>query len=182
MLKIQDAVPELSAAILHLPTEILLLIFHQAYRLDRLCLALTCKRLLQVSSLLPLHIPSVPRHRLHVSTPATPCIGMVTLLRRLKLLGRTGRAKKTVALCCDCLRYRPTRKGFWNKDAKGLQEVGSMYAWEAKVASWNRRSSLQCPACHCDERTVGVKRYNGAYKRMTQMTARPQREVLQAGT
>ncbi len=166
--QVLSAVPTLSSAITRLPTELLLFVFSELSKTDplnNLCLALTCKRLLQVSAALPapLHIPSVSLHRPLPSTlyaPATPCIGMQMLLRRLRpVKPTTGRDKQTVTLCHDCLRYRPTRKAFWKADGKRWLALGEEgVVWEWGTRSWASKSLLQCPGCYCDERTAELAR------------------------
>jgi hypothetical protein len=126
-----------------LPTEILIQIFYHADPLDQLSLALTSKNLLQISPYVSLKTLSPTGHRALCS-----CRKMEELLRRVKPLDARGRPKRTWAVCCDCLRYRPTRKSYWKGKRK---DWGSTDIWEYKVESWNRRSSLQCPECWCEE-------------------------------
>ncbi|CRL30256.1 unnamed protein product [Penicillium camemberti] len=53
-----EAAPHITSDLLRLPTEILVEIFKGSDSLDRMCLALTCKYMLQVSSLVRIRIPS----------------------------------------------------------------------------------------------------------------------------
>ena len=113
--------------------------------LDQICLALTCKRLLQISASVSVKTPSPTRS-------LSPCPKM-KLLRRLMPLDARGRPKRTWAVCGDCLRYRPTRKSYWK--AKQSVRVKTK-AWEGVVKSWNVKYSLQCPECWFDERRSQV--------------------------
>ncbi|SCN82888.1 unnamed protein product [Fusarium fujikuroi] len=117
-----SAVPTISSRLVRLPTELLLILFsHVTDPIDQLCLALTCRRLLQISSFLVVKIPSVSKHRY---LPPPFCDRMFMLMRRLAPSGALGRRqKRTLALCCDCLRYQPTKKSYWKKDEKRYTAV-----------------------------------------------------------
>lgn len=154
------AVPRVSSPLARLPSELLLHLFsHTIDPLDQLCLALTCRRLLQVSSFLIVKIPSVAKHR-HLNSRS--CCGMLPLLRRLAPVDARGRPMRTLALCCDCLWYRPTRKSYWTKDGKQyvLMEPGrcAQEVWDDRVSAWTSRFSFQCPACWLRERIVVLER------------------------
>jgi hypothetical protein len=102
------------------PTELLI----HADSLDPLCLALSCKRLLQISASVSVKIPS-----LTISLSSCP---KTKLLRRLMPLDARGRPKRSWAVCGDCLRYRPTRKSYW----KAKQSVWvKTKTWEGVVKS-----------------------------------------------
>lgn len=150
------AVPSVSSPLVRLPSELLLHLFsHTIDPLDQLCLALTCRRLLQVSSCLSMKIPSVAKHR-YLSWRS--CGRILPLLRRLAPVDTRGRPSRTLALCCDCLWYRPTRKSYWIKDGNRyvLMEPGrfAQEFWDDKVSIWTSRFSFQCPACWLKERMV----------------------------
>lgn len=150
----------ISSPLIHLPPEVLLHLFSQAVNpVDQLCLALTCRRLLQVSSLLVIRIPSVAKHR--YLNPPSGC-ELFPMLRRLAPLGPNGRPNRTVALCCDCLWYRPTRKSYWKKDGDKYALVEphehAREGWDGRVSSWKSRYSFQCPACWLRERTEILER------------------------
>ncbi|RKK27305.1 hypothetical protein BFJ66_g16720 [Fusarium oxysporum f. sp. cepae] len=111
-----NAVPRIFSPLVRLPSELLLNLFsHVTDPIDQLCLALTCRRLLQISSSLAVKIPSVSKHKY---LPPPLCHGMLSLLRRLAPLDARGRPKRTSALCCDCLRYLPTKKSYWKKEGE----------------------------------------------------------------
>lgn len=148
------AVPSVSSPLVRLPSELLLQIFsHTTDPLDQLCLALTCRRLLQVSSFLIVKIPSVSKHRYLNSQSGC---GMLPLLRRLVPVDARGRPRRTLALCCDCLWYRPTRKSYWTNDGNQyvLMEPGrhAQEVWDGWVSIWTSKFSFQCPACWLKER------------------------------
>lgn len=147
--------PTVSSRLIRLPTELLLLLFsHIDDPIEQLCLALTCKRLLQVSSFVVVKIPSVSKHRY---LPPPFCDRMLMLMRRLAPSGARGlRQKRTLALCCDCLRYQSTKKSYWKKDGKRYTTakpgVGAWKIWDSTVWSWTSWYSFQCPACWLRER------------------------------
>ncbi|KAK7212846.1 hypothetical protein V2G26_020024 [Clonostachys chloroleuca] len=65
------AAPSLiSCTLLRLPVEILARIFAYAEQIDGVCLALTCKRLLQVSAMFTIRVPSV-HSSVHYTTEAS---------------------------------------------------------------------------------------------------------------
>ncbi|KAF2241474.1 hypothetical protein BU26DRAFT_525294 [Trematosphaeria pertusa] len=132
---VTPALPFSSAPFLLLPTEILLLIFDQAGSLDKLCLALSCRHLLQVSALASLHVPFKCKHR--------GCC-QEKLLKRLRPVDMRGKPKRSWRLCCDCMQYRPTKKSYWNKK---LVTQRFEEAWGGAVRHWNTNYSLQCPQC-----------------------------------
>ncbi|KAI1398885.1 hypothetical protein F4819DRAFT_467001 [Hypoxylon fuscum] len=147
----------LSARITELPTELLVGIFKHLKAEDRLCLALSCKRILQSSSMVSIRIPLVAKHRLH---PSPICPAMLSLLRRLAPQDALSHSrKKKLSLCCDCLRYRPKRKSYWKKEGKRYPtENPHAGVWEDIVMSWNSEYSFQCPSCCCDGRIAQLSR------------------------
>ncbi|OBT88617.1 hypothetical protein VE02_03991 [Pseudogymnoascus sp. 03VT05] len=80
------------APLLQLPTEILIIIFDKANLIDQLCLALACKRLLQVSTMVSMD----------ASEP--DAISMQALHDRL------GPTTKDWRVCFGCTQYRPKRE------------------------------------------------------------------------
>lgn len=157
MSQILSKPPVLSAPLLLFPAELLLMVFDHAAPEDQLCLALTCRHLIQFSRALSLRIPSTTKHR---SLPFCPRLDK--LLRRLKPLNERGLPKRTLALCCSCLRYRPTRRSYWK--AKQIVDA-SPKVWESVLRGWNSKYSAQCPECWCEEeqvrRTTAVAYRNG---------------------
>lgn len=144
-----------SSALLTLPTELVLQILAYAGSVDQLFLALSCKRLLLISSLKDISIPCAPKHRAH----GTNCSAMLAILRALQPLNTQGRANKTWAPCCDCYRYRPRKKSYWKMVGKRYQVnlyVGCkiLSHYDDVVESWSckRSCSYQCPECWCSER------------------------------
>ncbi|RYC80055.1 hypothetical protein BFJ63_vAg17058 [Fusarium oxysporum f. sp. narcissi] len=147
--------PIQSSGLLVLPNELLLEILVHVDSVGQLFLALTCKRLLVVSSMAITMIPSAPKHRAY----HLDCSAMLALLRVVQPLDARGRSKKSWAPCCVCYRYRPKRKGYW----KGVQKrypkemaCGILAGHDSIVQSWSekRSSSYQCPSCWCEERVI----------------------------
>ncbi|KAH7175909.1 hypothetical protein EDB81DRAFT_751347 [Dactylonectria macrodidyma] len=146
--------PQGSSTLVRFPSELLVNLFtHVANPIDELCLALTCKRFLQVSTFWELKIPSVAKHR-YLPPPFCPYI--LSMMRRLAPLDSHGRLKRTTALCCDCLRYRPLRKSYWKEDGKRYSlEVPPEDAdepWDDRVSIWKSKTSFQCPTCWLKEK------------------------------
>ncbi|ORY64860.1 uncharacterized protein BCR38DRAFT_431168 [Pseudomassariella vexata] len=140
-----------SSALLQLPNELLLLIFRYTRLVGDLALALTCKRLLVVSSMTAIRIPSAARHR---AVPDLNCAGMLRLLRVMEPPKRPSRW----ALCCDCYRWRPKRQVYWKSALKKYAAESSsrlLKGYCHVVESWSRKSSpsYQCPECWCAERS-----------------------------
>ncbi|KAI1501063.1 hypothetical protein F5X99DRAFT_383770 [Biscogniauxia marginata] len=146
-----ESSPEIQRSrLLSLPTEILLQVFSDAGPVDKLCLALTCKRLLHVSAMIPLKIPSAAKHRKRLSLA---CPAMLGIVRFFKPVDARGRPKKTLALCCDCYRYRPKRQSYWKGVRKNYPTDSSCLAgYMDVVPSWSSGYSFQCPACWCESR------------------------------
>jgi hypothetical protein len=136
--------PSRPGPLLQLPVELLLEIFSHAGPEDQLCLALSCRWLLHISTARPLLISSAAGHR---SLPFCP--RGQSLLRRIKPLDARGRQKRTLALCCDCLRYRPRRLSYW-KGTTMADESGPCWSWV--LQSWKSTYSAQCPECWSYER------------------------------
>lgn len=148
--------PTVSSRLVRLPSELLLILFsHIDDPIEQLCLALTCRRLLQISSFRVVKIPSISKHRY---LPPPFCYRMFSLLRRLAPLDARGRPKRTLALCCDCLWYRPTRKSYWKKDGERYTTakpgIGAWEIWDSRVSAWTSSYSFQCPACWLRERMM----------------------------
>lgn len=142
--------PQITGNLLCLPTEILVQIFRSIDSLDRLCLALTCRHLLQVSSLVKTRVPSVHKHRF---LPPSTCDEIFHLFRRLAPRDNRGRLDRKIGLCCDCLRYRTRRRGFWRTHRKKYLKMGvTPEIWKSVVKSWYVAFIFQCPECWCKER------------------------------
>ncbi|KAH9903864.1 hypothetical protein F4778DRAFT_102490 [Xylariomycetidae sp. FL2044] len=150
-----------------LPTELLLQIFSYAGLAGRFSLALTCKRLLQVSSMTTLAIPSAAKHR--AAYHSAPCTGMLDMMRLCAPLDARGHRKKTLALCCDCFRYRPKRKSYWKRARKHYptpSDSSYLQFYMNFVQSWSSGSAYQCPTCWCEERIRTYERF-GLFKKTT---------------
>ncbi|KAK8872436.1 hypothetical protein PGQ11_002950 [Apiospora arundinis] len=86
-----------SSALLQLPNELLLHILKHARLFGDLVLILTCKRMLVLSSITVIRIPSAARHR---AVPDLNCAGMLRLLRVME----PPTTPWLWAPCCDCYR------------------------------------------------------------------------------
>ncbi|EFX05071.1 f-box domain containing protein [Grosmannia clavigera kw1407] len=137
--KLLEASPNTDAHILRLPTELLLSFLSLISTEDKICFALTCKRILQASTLQPFLIPSVDRHR-----SLGPCRHMQGLLARVKPRDAKGRKKKTIAICAYCVRYRPKKPSYWEKF---FREGVSEAQWTGQLDLWSRLKIGECPEC-----------------------------------
>ncbi|KAK7223495.1 hypothetical protein V2G26_011498 [Clonostachys chloroleuca] len=106
-----------SSTLLLFPVEILLGVFPHLDRTDAVCLALSCRRLLQVSSLAHLKVPSASHHR---ANKIPGCGEAMKLLNRVEAPGTDWR------LCMDCLRWR--FKDSSDEDESPINE-GCAQAW-----------------------------------------------------
>ncbi|KAG8411741.1 hypothetical protein J3458_022518 [Metarhizium acridum] len=142
----------LSCALLRLPTEILLRIFEQAKPIDAVCLALASKRLLQVSAMLTIMVPSVAKHRY---TRPSSCSMIYMLIRRFQpLVDRynwTSNGK--FGLCTDCLQYRLRDSKHWKPFARKYRRTRGVSAknWAVAVELWRHHERTQCPECYCKD-------------------------------
>lgn len=159
--------PTVSAPLLRLPVELQLKIFSHAEPNDKICLALSCRRLLQTSTMLSLGTFSAPKHR---SLPDDRCPDrqhyetINVLLQRLRPLDAGGRKKRTWCLCAHCLRYRPRRaSSYWKLSFKGDEDpdmwLRAEGSWLQAMASWSSRYTGQCPECWFERRKAET-RYN----------------------
>ncbi|KAK7937437.1 F-box domain-containing protein [Apiospora aurea] len=130
-----------SAVLLELPNELLLQIFAHAHPVCQLFLLLTCKRLLAVSSMKTITIPSAASHR---SVPTLNCSAMLSILHIMRPLDSRRRPKKSWAPCWGRVEKR-YRTGPPPRILEGYNSV---------VKSWTHKqsSSYQCPECWCRER------------------------------
>ncbi|CDM27959.1 F-box domain, cyclin-like [Penicillium roqueforti FM164] len=143
------AEPQITCNLLSLPPELIVDILNKCEHLDRMCLALTCKRLLHVSSLVRIRIPSVPKHRF---LPPSTCVDIFTLLRRIAPRDNSGRPEANIGLCCDCLRYRTRRIQYWDGYEDKYLEMGvEPEMWDNAVSHWHSKYYFQCPECWCRE-------------------------------
>ncbi|KAI0544845.1 hypothetical protein F4679DRAFT_589111 [Xylaria curta] len=138
------------SALLALPTELLLEIFGHVAPVEKLFLALTCKRLLTVSSMVTIEIPSAPKHRNFARKPCRAMLGLLHGMRR----GISRDITNSSAVCHDCYRYRPKKKKFWSGVEKRYSAakprvVETWYC--SQVEFWCRERiipiSIRCPEC-----------------------------------
>ncbi|KAI1378050.1 hypothetical protein F4677DRAFT_414300 [Hypoxylon crocopeplum] len=151
----ESLVKHQTSPLLKLPNEILLRIFAYASWDEKLFFALTCKTLLDVTTMTTVVIPSALSHRVH---HLSGCPGMLSLLHLLGPRGPHGHPKETQGLCCDCYRYRPRRISYWKCILKHLLTEGACLTpegYESAVTHWNTGYSYQCPECYCVERVWG---------------------------
>ncbi|QUC21014.1 uncharacterized protein UV8b_05255 [Ustilaginoidea virens] len=139
--------------LLALPNELLLQILTHAGSVDRMLLALTCKRLLAVSFMTVTMIPSASRHHAYQLN----CRAMLDLVHAVRPLDARGRRRVSWAPCCVCYRWRPRRKAFWNFIPKQYATeiaAGIMDDYDYIIQRWgkSRSAMYQCPSCWCDER------------------------------
>ncbi|OBT47408.1 hypothetical protein VE00_03233 [Pseudogymnoascus sp. WSF 3629] len=127
-----------SAPLLQLPTEILITIFDEVEIINQLALALTCKRLLQVSTLVSLDVSD-----LVVRKPDT--LGLRELLFRL------GPTTEDWRICIHCTKFRPTRQSYWKAkaDLEKWTEAENRQGWMmAIIHLWEHfYGGSCCPEC-----------------------------------
>ncbi|KAH8655749.1 hypothetical protein BX600DRAFT_72802 [Xylariales sp. PMI_506] len=138
-----------SSMILRLPLELLIMIFKYVGSVADVCLTITCKQLIKVSYAVDLMIPSASKHR---NAHSSGCLAMRCLLHLVGPVDSRNRLTKTLAICCYCFRFRPTRKSYWKVVRKKFPtDRWKLAVVDDKIGSWCRRSSLQCPECLCKE-------------------------------
>ncbi|PVH95191.1 hypothetical protein DM02DRAFT_660355 [Periconia macrospinosa] len=129
-----------SSSIVRLPTEILLMIVDQADdSLDKVCLALSCRRLLQVSALASLTVPE--------KCKGTGC-PHDKILRRVGPRDKAGNPSSKWGMCVDCMQYCPGIKSYW-KAKSGTS--GKNADWDKAVQLGKMKKSAQCPECWREE-------------------------------
>ncbi|KAH7241154.1 uncharacterized protein BKA55DRAFT_596505 [Fusarium redolens] len=76
------------------------------------------------------------------------CAHLKNLLKRMRPLTPKGLPKRTMAICCDCVRYRHKRVAYWKKiiSKKNLRSLDLCAANDA-AESWCTGESMQCPRC-----------------------------------
>ncbi|KAH7242353.1 hypothetical protein BKA59DRAFT_480512 [Fusarium tricinctum] len=139
-----------SALLLKLPPEILTLIFSQATLVEKVMLAMSCKKLLTISRLCSISVPDPKYHvaiwnRNYEQLPSTECscLHMQYLLQRARPPGRSR------AWCVDCARHLPTRKNLWVKKLKTEFEMSEyeLPFYKCAIDMFSRRFRKQCPRC-----------------------------------
>lgn len=86
-----------------------------------MCLALTCKHLLQVLSLVRIRILSVAKYRF---LPPSTCVNIFSLLWRIAPCDDSDRLDTNIGLCCDCLSYCIRQTKFWDVYKSKYLEIG----------------------------------------------------------
>lgn len=144
-----------------------MMVYSELDIIDQVCLALTCKRLIQVAYKLevPLQVPSVKKHRPNYTRL---CGSMFKLLYRLMPIDNLTRLpRKSMTLCERCLRYRHTMcRGeywLWRRFNDPMDRRYFYYSYitennrdmRASNDEWRRRLELLshdlpsvCPECH----------------------------------
>lgn len=128
------------APLLQLPMEILIAIFEEVDDVDQLALAVSCKHLLQLSTLVSLKT-SIWAGRL-----VSPHRMMDVLVR---LLSPTTNAWK---ICTICTLYRPTREKYWKAKAvlqgRDVVKAGKEMPMTGGINEWKyNKNATVCPEC-----------------------------------
>lgn len=140
----------------------------QAELMDGVCLALSCKRMLDISQLCAVKTPRPVSHRapwsadpswLYVDLdslePECRCGQMEVFLRRIVPRNPRGRVDRTMQLCVDCMKYLPRRRTYWEARARVLRnsdwdrEVEEDWALASKY--FGAAIKMQCPQCRLQE-------------------------------
>ncbi|KAI0434577.1 hypothetical protein F5Y09DRAFT_235464 [Xylaria sp. FL1042] len=142
-----------SSPVLTLPNEVLLEIFLHVDPLERLLLALTCKRLLAIASLVTIRIPSADLHRYGSNN----CRAMVALLQMIQPLDQHGQPdEKAWGICGYCYRHRPKDKKYWegrkSEPARRAMLIGEKARYGDAVEVWCAKWTIpyKCPECWCE--------------------------------
>lgn len=128
--------------LLRLPENVLLAIFSHGdlENVDKVFLALSCKRLLQFSMSLSFRIPFTPKDWCRAFFKNT------RIVRGARPRDDFGFRKiNFLNLCRQCLRYRHTRMSYW-KNTDRVQKSQEDY-WEDVVKPWRAGKSRWCPEC-----------------------------------
>ena len=157
-----------SSGLLRLPPEILMHISSQADPVDRIPMALSCKKLLAISQIKRVDAPDPIAHRapwsanpawrftdLDSLNPECRCGGLEVLLRQIRPRNTKGHVDRTLQLCVDCLKYLPRRKSYWISKRQDLETD----AWDSEVeGDWDHAAQyfstgikMQCPKCRLQE-------------------------------
>ncbi|OBT74993.1 hypothetical protein VF21_06296 [Pseudogymnoascus sp. 05NY08] len=122
-----------AAPLLQLPTEILIIIFDKVNLIDQLCLALACKHLLQVSTVVSMD----------ASEP--DALSMQALHYQLHPTTKDWRT------CFGCTQYRPKRERYWIAKAdkeKWAETEAKQYDMMTIIHDWEHRHHIfYCPEC-----------------------------------
>ncbi|KAI8958498.1 hypothetical protein F5Y11DRAFT_38265 [Daldinia sp. FL1419] len=141
-----------SSVLILLPPELILMVFGELDPFSKVCLALTCKNLLQVGHMAKITIPSGPKHR-HAYD--YHCLAVHRLLHLALPIRRDGTLNsKNMAVCSYCYRYRPTEKSHWERLHKQFSAHCSSHTIGSYIASWESHSSPRCPECSLEVRRL----------------------------
>ncbi|KFZ16221.1 hypothetical protein V501_02336 [Pseudogymnoascus sp. VKM F-4519 (FW-2642)] len=126
--------------LLQLPIEILIAIFEEVDDVDQLALAVSCKQLLQVSTLVSL------KSSMWAGRLVSPYRMMDILVR---LLSPTTNAWK---ICTVCTLYRPTREKYWKAKAdlqgRDVVKAGKEMPMTGGINEWKyNKNATVCPNC-----------------------------------
>lgn len=147
--------------LLKLPLEILMQVFAHSDPIDRILLALSCKSLLGISKLCKLQVPDRRAHlapwaaQSAISGNRCRCPTMEQLLKRFRPRDSHGKHIRSLNLCVDCMRYRPTRKAYWTAvlaktDTEGWDRTQDDM-WHTAVKWFGNGVKVQCPSCRLAE-------------------------------
>ncbi|KAL1958528.1 hypothetical protein VTO42DRAFT_4392 [Malbranchea cinnamomea] len=131
-----------------LPADIITLIFDESDPSDQLALALSCKRLLNIATLIHLKYNAATAV---LASPDEREKRAETIARCLfRIGGELGHPLQAWRLCAQCLRYRPTAEKYWDAkmdDKKGPRRRYRKECSEQAIVEWNRGEEWECPTC-----------------------------------
>lgn len=143
--------------LLALPPELLMQILAQARTTDRVILALTCKFLLEFARQCKIQTPDRQAHQASWIVSSVSghthcgCKSMEDLLKRFRPKDSHGRPSRSWNLCVDCMRYLPTRKGYWSGSLRWIDTGRWTWEehkeWENAVKWFGKSVKVQCPSC-----------------------------------
>lgn len=165
--QLHSQVDSSSSLLFKLPAEILVQIAQHAQPIDRLMLALSCKRMLAASKLFHLQVPDRDHHVSRWSSePPKPkgdsCSCSLTgdLLLRFRPIDSRGRVRRAWGWCLDCNRYRPKRKRYWSDVLRKMSTQDwrdvDYSLWDKGVDWYNLGYKRQCPSCSRRELNLSI--------------------------
>lgn len=140
--------PQHASSLLRLlPIDIILQIFDESDAQDQLVLALTCKSLLHISSLVNLKYNV---RTTESSNRSSFVEDLAKFLLRIVPSTTIDHPDQRWRLCAQCLRYRPTASSYWKGKLDAKTGTRRRYKEECSVHAinaWTRGEEWECPTC-----------------------------------
>ncbi|RDA90513.1 hypothetical protein CP533_0841 [Ophiocordyceps camponoti-saundersi (nom. inval.)] len=133
--------PVASSKFLGLPVEVIIMILKDLNTIDKLHLALSCRKMLSFCTMEPITIPSAEKHiRRRID-----CHAAFDIIRLMA--PRLGDRKW--GHCHACHRYRPKKTEYWLHKQDESSDPGLAANYDLVVREWcgNRSTPILCPEC-----------------------------------